>query len=481
IHIYYVRILFIKKKIERRVLEKMKSKKGSLVLLIVPLSLLLLLYVNPFRSSSSHQTTISTLHLANPTSSSANYAVIFDAGSSGSRVHVYHFDSNLDLLPFANELEIFKQVKPGLSSYASNVTAAAESLVGLLQVAEEAVPQDMHSSTQARVGATAGLRSLSGNTSEEILEAVRNLIKEKSDFKLESDDAVAVLDGIQEGSYLWVSINYLLGNLGKEYGKTVGVIDLGGGSVQMAYAISEEAYANAPNPTYGDETYVKETFLKGSKYYLYVHSYLGYGLLAARAGLLNVTGDSGSPCILGGYKGSYTYSGVTYNAKASRRGSSINKCRNVADKALRISETCSYLNCTFSGIWNGGGGLGESNLYVGSFFFDRANQVGFINGSDNVAKAYPAQFKKAATLACRTKLKDAKSVFPGVDESDLPYICLDLVYQYSLLVDGFGLDPSQEITLMKKIKYQDGWAEAQWPLGSAIEVVSSSSSSLKAI
>ncbi|XP_062113676.1 apyrase 1-like isoform X2 [Humulus lupulus] len=469
----------------------MKKKIASLVLLFVPLALLLLLHVNPPRSSlnlhtikphrklSAHHTSTSTTTLLLASSSSSNsssyYAVIFDAGSSGSRVHVYNFDSNLDLLPFSNEVEISKQVRPGLSSYASNVTAAAESLTDLLQAAEDAVPQDLHSSTPVRVGATAGLRLLSGNTSEEILEAVRNLIKENSAFKL---DAVAVLDGFQEGSYLWVSINYLLGNLGKEYGKTVGVVDLGGGSVQMSYAVSEEAYANAPNPT--DETYVKETYLKGSKYYLYVHSYLGYGLLAARAGLLNVTGDSGSPCILDGYNGTYTYSEVTYNATAS--GSSIDECRNVADKALRISDTCSYPNCTFAGIWNGGGGDGVSDLYVGSFFFDRANQVGFINGSDNVAKAYPAQFKKAATLACRTKLKDAKSVFPGVDESDLPYICLDLVYQYSLLVDGFGLDPSQEITLMKKIKYQDGLAEAQWPLGSAIEVVSSSSSSsLKAI
>ncbi|XP_062113677.1 apyrase 1-like [Humulus lupulus] len=469
----------------------MKKKRASLVLLLVPLALLLLLHENPPRSSlnlhtinphrklSDHHTSTSTTTLLLTSSSSSNssgyYAVIFDAGSSGSRVHVYDFDSNLDLLPFSNGLEIFKQVKPGLSSYASNVTAAAASLIGLLQVAEDAVPQDLYSSTPVRVGATAGLRSLSGNTSEEILEAVRNLIKENSAFKLESDDAVAVLDGFQEGSYLWVSINYLLGNLGNEYGNTVGVIDLGGGSVQMSYAISEEAYANAPNPTDEDETYVKETYLKGSKYYLYVHSYLGYGLLAARAGLLNVTGDSGSPCILDGYNGTYTYSEVTYNATAS--GSSIDECRNVADKALRISNTCSYSNCTFAGIWNGGEGDGASNLYVGSFFFDKADQVGFINGSDSVAKAYPAQFKEAATLACQTKLEDAKSVFPGVDESELPYICLDLVYQYSLLVDGFGLDPSQEITLMKKVKYQDGWVKAQWALGSAIEVVSSSLSS----
>lgn len=74
-------------------------------------------------------------------------------------------------------------------------------------------------------------------------------------------------------SCLQVTINYLLKRLGQKYSHTVGVVDLGGGSVQMAYAISEEDAAKAPRISNGEDKYVKEMFLMGTKYYLYVHRF----------------------------------------------------------------------------------------------------------------------------------------------------------------------------------------------------------------
>lgn len=39
----------------------------------------------------------------------------------------------------------------------------------------------------------------------------------------------------------------------------------------MAYAISEKEAADSPKVSNGEDSYVKELFLKGIKYYLYVH------------------------------------------------------------------------------------------------------------------------------------------------------------------------------------------------------------------
>ncbi|XP_016665597.1 apyrase 2-like isoform X1 [Gossypium hirsutum] len=182
---------------------------------------------------------------------------------------------------------VLLQLKPSLSYYAKDPQAAANSLTSLLDKAESVVPLDLRSKTAVRVG-------------------VRELLKSRSTLKSKAN-GVKILDGSQEGSYEWVTINYLLGNLGRTYQDTVGIVDLGGGSVQMAYAISKNAASRAPSLPAGQDNYVNEMYLKGSKYYLYVHSYLHYGLLVARAEILKATEDSGNPCILEGFDGMFEF------------------------------------------------------------------------------------------------------------------------------------------------------------------------------
>ncbi|WZZ30063.1 hypothetical protein YC2023_013464 [Brassica napus] len=422
--------------------EKIRRHRGLLLVISIPIVLIALVILLMPGTTSEYA-------LNGGGSDSKKYAVIFDAGSSGSRVHVYCFDKNLDLVPLENELELFLQLKPGLSAYPNDPRQSANSLVTLLDKAEDSVPSELRPKTPVRVGATAGLRALGHEASENILQAVRELLKDRSRLKTEAN-AVTVLD------------------------ETVGVVDLGGGSVQMAYAISEKDAATAPKPLQGEDSYVREMYLKGRKYFLYVHSYLHYGLLAARAEILKVSEGSNNPCIVTGYDGTYKYGGTAFKAAASPSGASVDECKRVALKALKVNDSvCTHMKCTFGGVWNGGGGGGQKNMFVASFFFDRAAEAGFVDPSQPVATVRPADFEKAASQACNMKMGEGKTKFPRVEEDNLPYLCLDLVYQYTLLVDGFGLKPSQTITLVKKVKYGEHAVEAAWPLGSAIEAVSS--------
>ena len=82
------------------------------------------------------------------------YSVVFDAGSTGSRVHVFRFSPALDLLPIGDgELSFFAQVKPGLSSYKDNPVRAQDGIRSLMEKAMQVIPKGLK--VPVAVGATA--------------------------------------------------------------------------------------------------------------------------------------------------------------------------------------------------------------------------------------------------------------------------------------------------------------------------------------
>lgn len=223
-----------------------------------------------------------TVYCTQPYSTSTRivqYALMIDAGSTGSRIHIYKFN-NCGPSP-AYEYEVFKMTQPGLSAYAKDPIAAAESLDVLLDEAVRVVPEQLRSCTPVAVKATAGLRLLGARESEGILDAVRRRLENRYPFSVVEKDGVVIMDGKDEGVYAWITANYLLGSIGANAlpdANSFAVLDLGGASTQIVFepnfAEPDEAFVE------GDHKY--ELQFGGKTYMLYQHSYLGYGLMRAR-------------------------------------------------------------------------------------------------------------------------------------------------------------------------------------------------------
>ncbi|XP_078180986.1 putative apyrase 3 [Carex rostrata] len=401
----------------------------------------------------------------------SRYVVVFDAGKMDTMFHVFRFDQNANLLKINGSLEVSHGVSEPLSSYAENPAGVASFLVPLLEKALDAVPANLQPETPVLFGAFDELFLLGEDKYEKILETIRGVFSNRS--LLYKRDWVTIIPAAKQGAYLWDTINYLMGNIGSDYSKTVGVLNQESASTEMTYAISSKAAANAAEFPGGEE-YISTHHIQSNHHYLYSHGYFPYGAYGVRTAILKYTNDSYTYCVTPGYDELFEYYGEIYNVRASPTGSSYEKCRENILLVLNLNATCYFKNCTFDGAWNGGGGAGAENIYLTNGFHNTGADVGIVNRSNPSTNLRLLEYEKVAKEVCGvTSFEEAHSLYPDVPLFDLPYLCMDLVYVYAVLVDGFGIDPTKEVTAVNALSYGDSSLSVQWCLGAALELLSS--------
>ncbi|XP_043913635.1 ectonucleoside triphosphate diphosphohydrolase 6 [Protopterus annectens] len=365
------------------------------------------------------------------------YGIMFDAGSTGTRIHVFRFTATNNGFPkLANET--FKALKPGLSAYADEPNECTRGIKELLDVAKASIPSNLWRSTPLVLKATAGLRLLPGEKAMQLLNKVTEVFQESPFFVAEK--CVSIMDGTDEGIAAWITVNFLTGNL-NDPRDSAGMLDLGGGSTQITFLPhSEKTLQTSP------DDYITSFPLFKKTYTLYSHSYLGLGLMSARLAILGGTEGQPlkedeeliSPCLPPEYKDTWEHAEIVYKIKGQKAGEPMyESCYKRVEKMLykKVHKVDD---------------IEEAEFYAFSYYYDRAVDVGLID-EEKGGSLKVEDFEAAAKQTC-------KAMESG--EGEKPFLCLDLTY-ITVLLQELGFPKNKVFRLARKINN----VETSWALG----------------
>ncbi|XP_072978382.1 probable apyrase 6 [Typha angustifolia] len=398
------------------------------------------------------------LIVSTKTSHSTRFGIVIDAGSSGTRIHVFGYNNERGDFPLLDlDRTAVMRVSPGLSSYVEEPERAGDSLVELLEFAKGKVEKDLRRETEVRLMGTAGLRMVDGGVREKILESCRRVLRE-SGFRFR-DDWATVIPGSDEGIYAWVAANYALGSLGGDPQKTTGVIELGGASAQITF-VSDEPLP----PESSHELKFQETTYK-----LYSNSFLHFGQNTAYKSLHEMLTSEESakerkfidPCApkknseiveplrpaTGAFRSKLEYQPVIHAGNFS-------DCRSAILMLLQKGkENCLYQQCNLGLAFVPelhGSFLATENFFFTSKFFG----LGATSTLSDLALA-GKQF-------CEGDLLKLKEKYNNLDEEDLSRYCFSSAYIVALLHDSLGISLGE-----RRIEFanQVGDTQIEWALG----------------
>lgn len=378
------------------------------------------------------------------TGGTVKYGLVFDAGSSGSRVHVYSWrvggggpKNEFDLI--ADDL---MKIKPGLSAHKATPNEAGASLRPLIAHAKEKVPADLVAETPVFLMATAGLRMVGETVKDQILASVCTELR-SSGFLFRCEWAT-LLSGQEEGLYGWVTVNYLLESLYPPATKApVGVIDLGGGSVQVVFA--------------GKGAGLKHMDFGGRTHDTYIKSHLGFGLDEARKRTMSLALERSNrsekparhPCLPKG--ASVEHEGVLIAGDGD-----WHKCLKMTSKLFVAPDWSTAESPPLPG-----------HFYGFSYMYDRTAAIGLLDSKPQVfgsAEMSIEQIAEAGKAVCA--LDSAATAARFASTADAPKAnnyCGDVAYIAALL-EALGFERSAPLTMTNKIRD----VELVWTLGAML-------------
>ena len=409
---------------------------------------------------------------------------MIDAGSTGSRIHVYRFN-NCGPTPEL-EYEEFKMTEKkkggaGLSSYDSDAEGAAKSLDPLMDVAMKFVPDEYKSCSPLAVKATAGLRLLGPEKSKKILEAVRTRLETVYPFPVISKekDGVVIMEGKDEGVYAWITTNYLLGKIGgPDLTPTAAVFDLGGGSTQIVFQPTFKSPSKGMPEKLAEGDHKYELTFGGRDFELYQHSHLGYGLMAAREAIHKLVVQNKkeahandpswtdrpieNPCIPPNMTTEPIKvkfgdePEITVRMTGPSRAAPA-QCRGLAEAILEKDKDCKLAPCSFGGVHQPSleKTFAREDVYIFSYFYDRLQPLGM-----------PESFTLREMHDLTARVCEGKSSWDSFEAvegavkelEDRPEHCLDLNFMMALLHTGYEMPIDREVRIAKKIKGNElGW------------------------
>lgn len=373
------------------------------------------------------------------------YAILFDAGSSGTRLRIYQFLASGHSLQPSDVRELSAspdKAEPGISDLADNTTQVEDYMTPLLESAKKTIPKDKQASTPMFLFATAGMRLIPQDQADAILKEVRKLFndKEKCPFMFQDDNDARIITGKTEGIYAWVTVNFLVGAY-RSKGLTFGSLDLGGASHQNAWKF---------NSSHPDVAIVD---FAGKKYKVFARSYLGFGQDQARERYLGVIAQKQncnnsecvvkSPCHNKGFKESLKFGD---QERVFEGTAQVRRCRKIIRKVF-FCHLPNVQKCPFHDQPKLKG-----RFYGFSSFYYILTGIGAVCSDCENNKVTPRKVNSYSKSFCKKDFDDLEKN---------PYAknqCFGGNFIYELLTEGYRLGLYKKIRVTNSLNgFKLGW------------------------